>query len=115
MPPAIPELSLLEFHVLLALAAEPLYGYAIKEAIVRESGGALTPRPGSLYRVLGRLGVSGWVRDTVLSGSAPAHPGLERKYYALTRAGRRVLGDEARRLKHSATLAERRLLMPRER
>ena len=32
-------LSNLEYHVLLALAAGALYGYAIKEAVADESGG----------------------------------------------------------------------------
>jgi DNA-binding PadR family transcriptional regulator len=36
-------LSNLEYHVLLALAEDALYGYALKEAVVEESGGALTP------------------------------------------------------------------------
>jgi DNA-binding PadR family transcriptional regulator len=37
------------------------------------------------------------------------HPGLSRRYYALTAAGRRTLAAEARRLKGAAALAEKRL------
>jgi DNA-binding PadR family transcriptional regulator len=102
------DLSTLEFHVLLALAAEPLYGYALKDAISVESGGTLTPRAGSLYRVVARLMGSGLVK-TATPPEAEPHPGLERKYYALTQHGRRVLGAEAERLKRSAAMAERRL------
>jgi DNA-binding PadR family transcriptional regulator len=103
------EMSTLEFHLLLALADRPLYGYAIKDAIAVESAGTLNPRAGSLYRVLARLMVSGLVREADAAGAAQPHPGLERKYYALTRSGRGALAAEARRLKRSVAMAERRL------
>jgi len=102
-------LSSLEYHVLLALANGPLYGYALKEAIVEESGGALTPRAGSLYRVLARLMGWGFVEETAPTSPPEPHPGLERKYYALTRRGRDALREEAARLREAAVLAERRL------
>jgi PadR family transcriptional regulator PadR len=105
---AVPDLSSLEFHVLLALAGEPLYGYALKDAIVVESAGTLNPRAGSLYRVVARLMGDGLVKAAI-SVEADPHPGLERKYYTLTQHGRRVLAGEAQRLKRSATMAERRL------
>ncbi|MES2306861.1 MAG: PadR family transcriptional regulator [Gemmatimonadota bacterium] len=104
----VPDLSTLEFHVLLALAAEPLYGYALKDAISTESGGMLTPRAGSLYRVVARLMGDGLVK-TAEPVDAEPHPGLERKYYALTQRGHRVLAAEAQRLKHAVATAERRL------
>ena len=43
------------------------------------------------------------------------HPGRARRYYALTGAGRRTLGEEARRLKHAAAAAEKRLGLARGR
>lgn len=102
-------MSLLEFHVLLALASEPLYGYAIREAIARDSDGTLDPRAGSLYRVIARLIGGGLVRETAPAEQVEPHPGLERRYYALTAAGRRTLSAEASRLKRAARTAERRL------
>ena len=54
-------MSLLEYHVLLALAGGPLYGYALKEAIAAESGGTIAPLAGSLYRVIARLTTTGLV------------------------------------------------------
>ena len=57
-------LSTLEYHVLLALASGPLHGYAIKDAVAAESSGTLTPRAGSLYRVIARLMTSGLVIET---------------------------------------------------
>jgi DNA-binding PadR family transcriptional regulator len=99
----------LEFHVLLALAARPLYGYAIRDGIAADSGGTLDPRAGSLYRVIARLIGAGLVRETNSADDAEPHPGLERRYYALTAAGRRTLAAEASRLKRAARTAERRL------
>ena len=102
-------LSNLEYHVLLALAGRVLYGYAIKEAVATESGGVLQPRAGSLYRVLARLMVRGMVEEVAPTGPAEPHPGLERKYYALTEQGRVALSAEASRQREAAMLAARRL------
>jgi DNA-binding PadR family transcriptional regulator len=108
-------LSNLEYHVLLALASGPLHGYALALAVAKESGGTLTPRAGSMYRLIARLMSTGLVDETEPAAPPEAHPGLARKYYALTRAGRAALGAEARRLKEAAALAERRLRMARGR
>lgn len=99
----------LDYHVLLAMAEGPLWGYAIKEAIESESAGALTPRAGTLYRVLARLIGGALVREAAPPEGAPPHPGRERKYYALTPEGRVALANEARRLRGAAALAEERL------
>lgn len=104
-----PTLSSLEYHVVLALAGGALYGYALKLAVERESGGVLTPRAGSLYRVLARLLSQGLVREAETHGAGEPHPGLERKYYALTPRGRETLRREAMRLRRAARLAERRI------
>lgn len=110
MSPKPVELSTLEFHVLLALASGPLYGYAIKDTVSVESAGTLNPRAGSLYRVMGRLLVGGLLKEVAPAASDDTpHPGLARKYYALTANGRRVLAAEAQRLKRSASIAEKRL------
>lgn len=102
-------LNNLEYHVLLALADRTLYGYALKEAIEVESRGAVAPRAGSLYRVLARLMSRGLVREAEPDATVGRHPGLERKYYALTPMGRKALAVEATRLREAATLAEQRL------
>lgn len=106
-------LSNLEYHVLLALAATPLHGYAIKEAVTTESAGTLEPRAGSLYRVLARLMGTGLVIEVEPEGQRAPHPGLARRYYALSEAGRRALGAEARRLMGAGALADERLRLAR--
>lgn len=104
-------MSILEYHVLLALAGGALHGYAIKEAVARESGGTHTPHAGSLYRVLARLLAAGLVKETEPRGAVPSHPGLERRYYALSAAGRKALAAEAERLRGTAAIAAKRLGM----
>ena len=102
-------MSLLEYHVLLALAGGPLYGYAIKEAVAAESGGTIAPQAGSLYRVIARLTTTGLVVEAVPDEKPPPHPGHARRYYELTAAGRRELAGEAVRLKRTAAMAQKRL------
>src|SRR3954466_15301275 len=109
MLPESAGLSTVEYHVLLALAGGPLYGYAIKDAVADESAGSLTPRAGSLYRVIARLMTSGLVPETEPHEAAPPHPGLARKYYALSARGRTALAAEAGRLKAAAAMAQKRL------
>ncbi len=101
-------LSGLEYHVLLAMAQEPRYGYAIKAAVESDSAGAISPRAGSLYRVLSRL--MSWEFVTLAEPQEDApHPGRPRKYYALTARGREALKDETRRLKLATRIADDRL------
>ncbi len=102
-------MSALEYHVLLALASGPLYGYAISATIAAESSRTLTPRAGSLYRVVARLMSGGLVKEVDPVGELPPHPGLARRYYGLTPNGRATLLAETRRLKRTTALAEKRL------
>ena len=99
----------LDYHVLLALSGGALYGYAIKEAVAHDSAGTQTPRAGTLYRVIARLITAGWLKETRPEAAVDPHPGLARRYYGLTHAGRQALAAEAKRLKSAAALAERRL------
>ena len=99
----------LEYHVLLSLARGPLYGFAIAEAIVDESEGTLTPRAGSLYRVIARLIADGFVKAARAPAPLDPHPGKDRKYYALSATGRHAFIAETQRLKGATAMAEKRL------
>lgn len=102
-------ISNLEFHVLLALASEPMYGYAITAAVAEESGGAFNPRAGTLYRILARLMTWRLVEELEAPEDAESHPGRPRRWYALSTEGRQTLAAESERLKSMAALADRRL------
>jgi hypothetical protein len=59
--------------------------------------------------VLARLMVRGMVAEAASKAAAAPHPGLERRYYALSAAGRTALREEASRRREAALLAQRRL------
>ncbi len=99
----------LDYHVLLALAGGPLHGYGIKEAVALDSGGTLGPPAGTFYRVIARLVTARLVTETAAPAKADPHPGLARRYYVLSAAGRRALEAESRRLKQTAATAAKRL------
>ena len=94
------------FHVLLALADEPLHGYAIMKRVEQDSG--LGMGPGTIYGSLDRLRDAGWVSESVGDGS-DARRG---RSFALTDQGRESLRAEARRLARLARLAELREVGP---
>ena len=93
-----------DFHVLLALADGPLHGYGIMKEVERESGGEVRLEIGSLYRLLGRLLDDGLLEE--------ADGDERRRYYRISRLGRRVLRAEAERLAGLVDLVRARKLLP---
>jgi DNA-binding PadR family transcriptional regulator len=93
-----------DFHILLALARGPCHGYGIMREVERESGGSVRLEIGSLYRLLGRLLETGLIED--------ADGDERRRYYRISRLGRRVLKTEAERLVGLVDLARARRLLP---
>ena len=57
-----------EFHILLALAAEERHGYGLLQEVANLTEGELQLEPGTLYRALHRLLKDGWVRIRPPSG-----------------------------------------------
>lgn len=78
--------------VLAILAEGDSYGYAILKRVRELSGGELDWTDGMLYPVLHRLEGAGLVE----SRWEKAESGRQRKYYRVTRAGRKQLADERR-------------------
>ncbi len=79
------------FFVLTALAGGPRHGYGIVGEVAELSGGRVWLKIGSLYGVLDRLAVEGLIEPD----RQEAHDGRLRRYYRLTRDGRRALAEEA--------------------
>lgn len=106
-------LSATDFHILLVLSEEDLYGYAIMKAVEEQSGGSVSPEVGSLYRILARLMDEGWVEEAPVPADAEeSHRGRPRKYYRITPAGEAVARREAVRLRDVLDLARTRDLLP---
>lgn len=80
----------LDMLILQTLTVQPLHGYAIAQQIELLSDAVLTVEQGSLYPALERLQKRGWV--TSKWGESPT--GRRARYYTLTAAGRRQLGEE---------------------
>lgn len=111
--PQTSPLSARDWHVLLALSAQDLHGYAVMKAVDRDSDGRVSAEIGSLYRVLDRLLGDGLVEEVDEPDGAPADTrGRPRRYYGLTELGRRALRSEAARLRDAVDLARRRDLLP---
>lgn len=109
--PAAP-LSATDYHILMVLAEGDLYGYAIMKAVEADSGGAVSPGIGSLYRILARLTSQRWVEEVRPPKDAPTeHRGHPRQYYRLTPQGRAALRDESHRLESVLELARERKLL----
>ena len=98
----------LEFHVLLALGDGPSHGYAIGKFVEQQSDGRLDPTTGALYQTLRRLSDEGLIE----AADAPEDADVRRKYFALTRQGRRIAGAEAQRLNGLVRAARQRKLFP---
>ncbi len=110
--PPLP-LSATDYHVLMVLAEEDLYGYAIMKAIEEDSRGVVSPEIGSLYRILARLMTEGFVDEIGTPEEAPReHRGRPRRYYRLTKKGRAALHAESLRLQRVLELARERSLLP---
>lgn len=93
------------FLVLAALAAEPLHGYGIIQAVAELSEGRVALRAGTLYPALDRLSADGMVelaREEVVDNRL-------RRYYRLTDAGADRLTADVQRQRHNAEAAAARL------
>jgi len=85
------------FHVLLSLADQEQHGYGIMQEVLDRTGGKVRLWPATLYGTLKRL-----VDEELIEESderpAPELDDARRRYYRLTRLGRRVLAAESERL-----------------
>lgn len=81
----------LDMLILKSVAVQPMHGYAIVRHIERLSGGVFVIEHGSLYPALERL-----QRDGLLTGKwGESSTGRRARYYTITAAGRRRLGEKA--------------------
>jgi DNA-binding PadR family transcriptional regulator len=82
-------------HILLALTAGDMHGYAIMQEVSRQSEGLYKLGPGTLYDNLQKLARQGMVKEL---GSKAGDEDSRRRYYRLTSLGSGVLSAEITRL-----------------
>jgi DNA-binding PadR family transcriptional regulator len=85
-------------HILLSLAGEERHGYGIMQDIARQSDGRYKLGPGTLYDNLQKL-----LKERLVEESENSSTGADsrRRYYRLTKFGRRVLSTEITRLEEA--------------
>jgi PadR family transcriptional regulator, regulatory protein PadR len=80
----------LDLLILKALATGELHGLGVSRRVEQITGGTFQVQPGSLFPALHRLEEAGWLK----ADWQPSENNRRAKYYALTRAGRKQLGEE---------------------
>jgi PadR family transcriptional regulator, regulatory protein PadR len=80
----------LDLLILKALAAGALHGLGVSRRIEQITSGTFAVQPGSLFPALHRLEEAGWLA----ADWQPSENNRRAKYYALTKAGRKQLGEE---------------------
>jgi DNA-binding PadR family transcriptional regulator len=85
------------FHILIALADRDRHGYSIMQDVGARTNGAVQLSPGTLYGSIRRILEQGVIEELTKSPD-PSSTDERRRYYRLTRFGRRVAAAEAARL-----------------
>jgi DNA-binding PadR family transcriptional regulator len=96
--PARPRLKTPYYYILLALAAGDRHGLAIARDVHTLSDAQVRLWPATLYGSLEELRENGWIEELTAEPERPSDESERRRYYRITRAGRRVLASETERL-----------------
>lgn len=91
------------FHVLLSLAGQEQHGYGIMQEVLERTAGKVRLWPATLYGTLKRLIEEELIEESA-ARPAPELDDARRRYYRLTRLGRRVLAAESERLEELVKL-----------
>lgn len=101
-----PPLTEATFFILLSLSPGPRHGYGIMKDVREISDGRVVFSTGTLYGAIKRLLEQGWIKRVI--DPEPNHTDRERKAYALTEKGRRIVAVEMERLKSLLITAQQR-------
>src|SRR4029450_13789988 len=85
------------FHILLAVAERDRHGYAIMQDVFARTDGQLRLGPGPLYGSIRRLLEDGLIEE-LDERPDPENDDVRRRYYRITRLGRKVAVEESTRL-----------------
>src|SRR5690349_6442786 len=98
------------FHILITLGEGERHGYSIMQDVSERTGGRVRMSPGTLYGSIKRMLAEGLIEE-LTTGAAGADE--RRRFYRLTRFGRRVAAAEADRLSSLLIQARNSGLVPR--
>ena len=90
LPPAV-------FHILIALADRDRHGYSIMQDVAARTDGKVQLSAGTLYSAIRRMLEQGLIEELAESPD-PSSTDERRRYYHLTRFGKRVAAAEVGRL-----------------
>ncbi len=90
LPPAV-------FHILIALADRDRHGYSIMQDVAARTNGKVKLSAGTLYSSVRRMLEQGLIEELAESPD-PASTDERRRYYRLTRFGKRAAAAEVERL-----------------
>jgi DNA-binding PadR family transcriptional regulator len=96
-PDALLPLPAAVFHILIALADRDRHGYSIMQDVAARTGGKVRLSAGTLYSSIRRMLEQGLIEELAESPD-PSSSDERRRYYSLTRFGRRVAAGEVERL-----------------
>ena len=85
------------FHILIALAESDRHGYSIMQDVAARTDGKVRLSAGTLYSSIRRMLEQGLIEELAESPD-PSSTDERRRYYRLTRFGRRVAAAEVERL-----------------
>jgi DNA-binding PadR family transcriptional regulator len=92
------------FHILTALAREPMNGYKLGLRVEEATDGAIKMSPGTLYENVHRLAERGLIRE-VKDKHGVSKDGRGQRFYELTYKGLELLRAEVNRLARDVKLA----------
>jgi len=94
------------FHILLSLVGTEQHGYGIMQEVLERTNGAVRIWPATLYGTLQRLIADGLIEECDERPVAELDD-ARRRYYRLTRLGRKVLELECERLQEMIRMVQR--------
>jgi DNA-binding PadR family transcriptional regulator len=94
------------FHILLSLVGSEQHGYGIMQEVLERTNGAVRIWPATLYGTLQRLISDGLIEESDERPVAELDD-ARRRYYKLTRLGRKVLELECERLQEMLRMVQR--------
>ena len=101
------------FHILVSLADRDRHGYSVMLDVADRTDGALRLSPSSLYASIKRLLGQGLIEE-LDERPDPRNDDQRRRYYRLSRLGRRVATAEALRLQRLLSDARATGLLPKK-